>query len=192
MTPESASWALLVLFILSWLAAALWTSKTTGALPPASQAPLYAAGLLYALLLATFVVRVPALRVRLWPQLPVLDWILVSVCVASAAWCWWARLRLGRLWAGSVVVRQDPRVVDTGPYAIVRHPIYTGAFVGTLAFVAIRARAGDLAFALGFIGFFALKARLEEQFLREQLGAAYDDYRARVPMLVPRLRLTPS
>ena len=79
-------------------------------------------------------------------------------------------------------------MVDTGPYGIVRHPIYTGVILAAFAFAAARARPFDLLVALVFTVFFAWKSRVEERFLQTELGVAYDAYRQRVPMLVPLLR----
>jgi protein-S-isoprenylcysteine O-methyltransferase Ste14 len=80
-------------------------------------------------------------------------------------------------------------IVDTGPYGIVRHPIYSGIIFAALM------TAGLNATIIGALGFISLAlgvtvvARLEERFLHEQLGAqAYEAYAARVPMLVPLWR----
>jgi protein-S-isoprenylcysteine O-methyltransferase Ste14 len=188
MTPTLASGALLVLFAVTWLGAAWWTGRKTGSMPAREVAPLYIGGALACVALAAVTFAVPAMRERLWPPQPAFDWTMVTVCMAGFVFCWWARLHLGRLWSGGVIVREGHRVVDTGPYAVVRHPIYSGAFAGLIAFSAIRARPADIVFAVGIVTFFALKARIEERFLRRELGAAYDDYRTRVPMLVPGLR----
>ena len=185
MTPLSASGALLALFVLSWAAAAAWAGQTVASAPPRELRPLYAAGLLLFAAVGLAGALVPALRARLWPPAPALDWAMVAMCAAAFAWCWWARLHIGRLWSGGVVVKEGHRVVDTGPYAIVRHPIYTGVFAALLPIALIRARAVDLAFFAGIVAFFTLKAQVEEQFLRTQFGAAYDAYRVRVPMLMP-------
>jgi protein-S-isoprenylcysteine O-methyltransferase Ste14 len=77
-------------------------------------------------------------------------------------------------------------VVDTGPYGIVRHPIYTGIIVASAATAALRGTVlswvGACVMTVGWV----IKARMEEQFLREQLGAeAYEAYARRVPMLSP-------
>ena len=78
---------------------------------------------------------------------------------------------------------------DTGPYGIVRHPIYTGIIVATIAVAMVKGTLVAVAGALMHLGYW-IKAQLEEGFLREQLGAeAYDSYRRRVPMLVPFGRL---
>lgn len=80
-------------------------------------------------------------------------------------------------------------MVDTGPYGIVRHPIYTGAILAAFAFAAVHARPFGFLVALVFTVFFTWRARVEERFLQEELGAAYDGYRQQVPMLVLLLRL---
>jgi protein-S-isoprenylcysteine O-methyltransferase Ste14 len=123
---------------------------------------------------------------RLWALGSAVDWAMFALVIAGFAFAWWARLYLGRLWSSSVTRKADHRIVDTGPYAIVRHPIYTGlllsAFATTLQVGAARAVVGALFFLLGFW----IKARLEERFLSEQLGEAeYGAYRRRVPMLLP-------
>jgi protein-S-isoprenylcysteine O-methyltransferase Ste14 len=85
-----------------------------------------------------------------------------------------------------VTKKEGHHVVDTGPYRLVRHPIYTGIILSSFATAFEKgtsiAVAGAATMALGWY----LKARLEERFLREQLGAeAYGAYAARVPMLLP-------
>ena len=80
-------------------------------------------------------------------------------------------------------------MIDTGPYALVRHPIYSGVIFAALTTALVRASpAGLLGFVLLAVGF-SMTAKIEERFLREQLGAeAYDAYSRRVGMLVPMLR----
>jgi protein-S-isoprenylcysteine O-methyltransferase Ste14 len=117
-------------------------------------------------------------------------WAMVGATVAGLAFTWWARLHIGRLWSSSVTRKADHRVVDTGPYAIVRHPIYTGIIIAALATSllppTVETIAGAACIALGVY----VKARVEESFLREQLGEdAYAAYARRVPMLVPFLKV---
>jgi protein-S-isoprenylcysteine O-methyltransferase Ste14 len=185
MTAFQLSWAVLALFLASWVGSALWAGRATGSAGVSELASLYGGGALFLVLLGAAAWFLPAFTDRLWPAQPLFDFAMVAACIAACAWCWWARVHIGRLWAGGVTVREGHHVVDTGPYAVVRHPIYTGAFVLVLAFGAIRARPLDVVFTLGFIAFFAIKAGVEERFLRQQLGPAYDDYRTRVPMLLP-------
>ncbi len=109
-----------------------------------------------------------------------------ALCIAGFAFAWWARLHLGKLWSAFVTRKTDHRIIDTGPYAIVRHPIYTGIILAMFAVAVLKGTIYTIAGAIiGAFGFW-IKARLEERFLRQQLGAeAYDAYRRRVPMLIP-------
>jgi protein-S-isoprenylcysteine O-methyltransferase Ste14 len=124
---------------------------------------------------------------RNWLNPPYLDWAMLLVMAAAIAWCWWARLHLGPLWSATITRKERHRILDTGPYRIVRHPMYTGMSVMYVSMAIISttvmAVVGAMVMALGLW----LKARVEEQFLIEELGAVgYDTYRARTPMLLPR------
>jgi len=172
-------------FALSWLAAAAWSS------PPAKRAGLRSE-ILYriVLLIGGIAFFIPAHGyegpMRLWYVTADEAWICVGLVVLGFAFAWWARIYLGSLWSGQVTTKADHRVVDRGPYGLVRHPIYTGILLAVYATAAVKGTVlGLAAAALITLGIW-MKARLEERWLREQLGAdAYDAYRRRVPMLVP-------
>ena len=122
----------------------------------------------------------------LWPVPPWLGWTMVGLVAASVAFAWWARIHLGALWSGGIGRAEDHRIVDTGPYGLVRHPIYTSLILAAAAYAVLKATpialAGTVLVALGF----GLKARVEERFLGHELGEDdYAAYRARVPMLMP-------
>ncbi len=122
----------------------------------------------------------------LWRTPDVVAWAMVAVAIAGFIFTGWARIHLGRLWSSSVSRKADHHIVDTGPYALVRHPIYTGIILASAATAAQRGT-GQAWFGMGVmtLGWY-IKARLEERFLRDELGAeAYDSYSLRVPMLVP-------
>ena len=125
----------------------------------------------------------------IWLTGDVTGWILVGLMAAGFLLACWARLTLGRLWSAGVERKEDHRIIDSGPYAIVRHPIYTGLLAAALALALVKATPLALiGLVLTAIGF-TVKAQLEEQFLASELGeASYADYRRRVPMLVPFLR----
>ena len=124
---------------------------------------------------------------RMWPASDGLQWSLFALTVLGFAFCWWARLHLGRLWSGFVTLKEDHRVVDTGPYGLVRHPIYSGIMFAAFATALMRASPAALAGASLIAIGFSMTARIEEGFLRAQLGDAYDAYSRRVGMLVPRV-----
>jgi len=64
---------------------------------------------------------------------------LVSVMLVGLALTWWARIQLGRLWSSAITRKEQHRLVETGPYALVRHPIYTGIITALLATAATEA-----------------------------------------------------
>ena len=180
---------ILWMFIASWIVSALWVNRTAERFSWRGHLPLYLAGAVFVIGLSVAAWAYPALWARLWPARPGFDTAMLMLQLAGIAWCWWARVYMGRLWSGGVVIKEGHRVVDSGPYAVVRHPIYSGAFLLVGAHVLVKARAVDLIFYAGLVAFFAAKARLEERFLLQELGDDYAAYRARVPMLMPRWRV---
>lgn len=173
---------------MSWVAAALWVGRTVAGFRIRAQLPLYVCTLVVLLLLAIAALSFPVLQVRLWDENPPFDWTMVVVFAIGFMWCWWARLHLGNLWSIGVSRKEGHHVVDTGPFSIVRHPIYAGILLEVLAIAAVRARPFAFLMALLITVFFSFKARLEERFLAEEFGGAYEAYRQRVPMLVPYFR----
>jgi len=114
--------------------------------------------------------------------------VLALVTLAGISFTWWARIHLGRFWSNAITHKEDHHVIDTGPYALVRHPIYTGLITGMLATgIAVGTVTAILGAILISFGMWQ-KARMEEVFLSRELGAdAYGAYRQRVPMIIPFL-----
>ena len=99
-----------------------------------------------------------------------------------------ARIHLGRLWSSAITRKERHRLVDTGPYAFVRHPIYTGIITALVATAAIEATLAALVGATLICSGLWLKARAEGRFLMVELGRDnYKSYCRRVPMLIPFL-----
>jgi len=172
---------------LSWLLAAAWSGRTESSVPSTRGDVL----LCRALVVIGFVLLNPtASRTlsppRLWQVGLTGAYTLAGATILGLLFTWWARLWLGRLWSSSVTRKEGHRVIDTGPYAIVRHPIYTGLIAATLA-TAVAIATWPALLGPVFVGAgFWLKASIEERFLVGELGQdAYASYRRRVPMLVP-------
>jgi protein-S-isoprenylcysteine O-methyltransferase Ste14 len=186
MTPERAILDAWGLWVVSWVVAAIWSDRTVTRPAYGDQLRYRAVTLFGALLLFSGFARPYRARFPLWLLDRDVKWGLVAIAVGGFGFAWWARLHLGRLWSSSVTRKTDHRVVDTGPYGLVRHPIYTGLIAACLATAAMRGTVVAIAGAILMTVGFHIKATLEERFLREQLGPdAYDAYRRRVPMLVP-------
>jgi protein-S-isoprenylcysteine O-methyltransferase Ste14 len=115
-------------------------------------------------------------------------YVLGVVALAGVLFTWWARIHLGRFWSNAITRKEGHRVIDTGPYGLVRHPIYTGLIAAMLATgVAVGTGSALLGTLLIVFGLWQ-KARMEEGFLTTELGAdAYGPYCRRVPMLIPFL-----
>ena len=175
-------------WIVSWLAAAFWSNRT-------EKLALTWDTLLYRVVIVAGAVLMTPWATRrlaatlLWNVGYAGAYALAALTLAGLLFAWWARIHIGRLWSGSITRKEGHYVVDTGPYALVRHPIYTGLIAALLATALAQATANALAgAALLSVGFW-LKARAEEHFLMAELGAdAYGAYRRRVPMLVPSFR----
>ena len=96
----------------------------------------------------------------------------------------WARVHIGRNWGTPMTKKNEPELVTSGPYHLVRHPIYTGILLAGIG----------TAVALSFIWLFAVvlaavyfvyAATIEERFMTEQFPDAYPDYKRSSRMLVP-------
>jgi protein-S-isoprenylcysteine O-methyltransferase Ste14 len=133
-----------------------------------------------------------ALGWRLWPPSPAACWIGVALVIAGLGFAIWARVHLGRNWSGTVTIKQGHELIRSGPYAYVRHPIYTGllaALLGTtLASDTVHAAIGLAIIAVALVR----KSRVEEGFMREIFPDAYSRYSAEVPALIPLTRPTHS
>lgn len=109
----------------------------------------------------------------------------LAVTAAGVAFTLWARFILGGNWSGSVTVKHNHELVQRGPYAIVRHPIYSGitlALLGTA--LAVGEVRGLVAVAVGVLAW-RLKWPIEERFMTEQFGHRYVEYKQRVSALIP-------
>ena len=113
-------------------------------------------------------------------------YVLAGLTLAGISFAWWARIHLGRFWSNAITHKEGHRVIETGPYGLVRHPIYTGLIAGMLTTgVAVGTVTAILGAVLISLGMWQ-KARMEEGFLTAELGAdAYGSYCRRVPMLLP-------
>ena len=96
----------------------------------------------------------------------------------------YARFYLGRNWGIPMSRKEEPELVTRGPYAFVRHPIYTGIILAMLG-SAIGESAVWTVLLVVFAPFFIYSARREEQLMCEQFPAQYPDYMRRTKMIVP-------
>jgi protein-S-isoprenylcysteine O-methyltransferase Ste14 len=186
MTPGTAMMTVWSVWMLSWIAAAPWSARS--AKRAGRGRDLASRGLVFVGAVLAFAVdwAPGGLGYRLYPAPAGLGWVPVALVVLGLLFTWWARLHLGVMWSGGIDRKEHHRIVDTGPYRLVRHPIYTGLILAIIATAAAARTPTVFAGVAVMVAGFVMKARFEEKFLRDQLGReAYDAYALRVPMLVP-------
>jgi protein-S-isoprenylcysteine O-methyltransferase Ste14 len=97
----------------------------------------------------------------------------------------WARRHLGKYWSGGITLKENHKVIKSGPCAFVRHPIYSGvslALLGTVTSIGtLQSFLGLTLIALSFVG----RVMLEERWLCTHLGPEYEQYRKQVKALIP-------
>jgi protein-S-isoprenylcysteine O-methyltransferase Ste14 len=106
-----------------------------------------------------------------------------ALCVIGLAFAIWARVALGRHWGMPMTLRDTPELITSGPYAYVRHPIYTGLaamMIGTTLVYPL----GVLWCAL-MIPYMVFSARREERDMERLFPDVYPVYKQRSKMLVP-------
>ena len=130
--------------------------------------------------------RSDLLAKRFVPDAPAVRDLGILLLWAGIAFAIWARYHIGEYWSARVAIKADHKVIDSGPYAYIRHPIYTGIL---LALIGTGLAAGRwqsvVAFVVILIVLF-MKERAEEKMLTEQLGGSYVEYKKRTGMLIPR------
>jgi len=99
----------------------------------------------------------------------------------------WARYYLGSFWSSAAVLREGHRVVDTGPYRLVRHPIYSGILLALLGTFLMAGSTLWLGILVVVVVIFGWKIRAEERLLTTELGEEYVNYRSRTRRLIPWL-----
>jgi protein-S-isoprenylcysteine O-methyltransferase Ste14 len=131
------------------------------------------------------IVPIAPLCRQLWPHTLPLAWAGFALEVVGVAFAIWAREHLGRLWSGTITLKEGHRIVQSGPYRLARHPIYTGILTGVVGVVVAR---GDLAALLALVMFVlgvARKIAIEETLLGSRFGEEYAAYRAKVRAIIP-------
>lgn len=109
----------------------------------------------------------------------------LTITSLGVAFAIWARLTLGRLWSGNITFKEHHDLVQTGPYALARHPIYTGM---SLALVGSAVAVGTLSAALGVplvMAGLVYKLSKEEELMATSFPAEHAAYAAKVKRLIP-------
>jgi protein-S-isoprenylcysteine O-methyltransferase Ste14 len=174
-----------IAFLLYWQVIGI-NVKETRRLEPA-QSRLFRVVLFFAAIVLLSWASIPVTWLHL-PIVPAGPWRLyagLGLTVSGLLFAIWARAHLGKNWSRSVTIKQGHELITSGPYGLVRHPIYTGllvAFIGTT--IAIGELRALIAIVILFVALW-IKLRLEEQWMQTQFGETYANYSRHVAALVP-------
>src|SRR5271156_2897020 len=175
-----------IVFVAYWLASALKTRRTVSQESFASRYVVLSLEIVGFVLLFTKAMEIGFLGQHIFPRTSpvaiagvVLAWIGIAIAL-------WARWHLGQYWSARVTLKEDHKLIRTGPYAYFRHPIYSGldlaAIGGALAIDRWRCVAGVGLIVLGYW----IKARKEEAMLSQQFGESFREHCQYTGFLLPR------
>lgn len=141
--------------------------------------------------LAVILVRISAApKLGIIPATPMFSVGSAGILVTSTAFTLWARFVLGSMWSAQPTIKVGHALKTTGPYAVTRHPIYTG-LLGMLLGSALLSRWSGLGILFVVaIPLLMLKAQREEQLMLTRFGDVYERYQRHVPALIPGWRWT--
>jgi len=180
-------WAVWILFYAYWWIASGRVKRTERRESAASRISYMIVTIAAFMLLFVSRARVGFLGWRFIALSLAIEYAGLGVTVAGALFAVWARLIIGRNWSSAVTIKQDHELIRQGPYAFLRHPIYSGILLMVLGTaITIGEVRGLIAFALAFLGF-RMKSLVEERFMAEQFGGQYADYQRHVKALIPFL-----
>jgi len=165
-------------FWLYWLVAA--SSIKRGRVPWSRELRIRAVIVLIVILLIRFrVLRGHALNTDPWRA--ALGLVLFAAGLGLAVW---ARVHIGRNWGSPMTQKDEPELVTSGPYHLVRHPIYSGILAAGVGTAVALSWTWLIAVVLAGV-YFLYSATVEERYLTEQLPGAYPAYKRRTKMLLP-------
>ncbi|HTS05899.1 MAG TPA: isoprenylcysteine carboxylmethyltransferase family protein [Candidatus Eisenbacteria bacterium] len=126
------------------------------------------------------------LQLRFVPNESWIAWAGIAITWVGVALAIWARYCLGAYWSARVTLKEGHQLISSGPYAYVRHPIYTGMLVGCIgAALVVGEWRGVLAVILLLLAH-SRKAMREESLLTREFGEAYASYKTRTGFLFPK------
>lgn len=134
--------------------------------------------------------RIGLLGIRFLPGDVWIAWLGVILTSLGAATAIWARFCLGQFWSSRVTLKEGHQLIRSGPYAYVRHPIYSGMLLGMIGTALVVGEwRGVLATALVLAGH-SYKALREESLLIGEFGDEYASYRHSTGFLFPRFSVS--
>ncbi len=183
------AWAI---FILYWAGSLLY-DLVTRRFKPVEKSTGSSASWLVRIALAAIVVfligngRVGIFIIQVIPYSLALSIAGVIILACGVGFAVWARIHLGSNWSGTIVLKKGQTLTKTGPYSIVRHPIYTGLLFGGIGTFLAIGNMETLLFAIGMVLFTLNRVRVEEKLMLGRFGKQFAQYQKETKKIVPLL-----
>jgi protein-S-isoprenylcysteine O-methyltransferase Ste14 len=124
---------------------------------------------------------------QLIPRIMLIRMIGAALTIIGLVFALWARFYLGSNWSAYISLELDHKLIRTGPYAIVRHPIYAGFMTALIGSVLNFGHMRSFIAAVMVILAWLYKSGLEETFMKDHFGIEYDQYCHDVKRLIPKI-----
>jgi protein-S-isoprenylcysteine O-methyltransferase Ste14 len=169
------------IFVAFWIASAFHTKPT--------QTRRGASGRIIATFVLILIIKLDksllTSRHILWHYNTPLDIIADLATTSGLALAIWARITLAGNWSADPTIKKGHELIQNGPYAHIRHPIYSGMILMFAGLTIFAGSAGTLAISMAAITVFLFKAWQEERLLIEHFGNTYLGYKKRTKTLIP-------
>ncbi len=176
---------------LVWLAGLAFTKRVVRRQATGARAFQLGLGMLAAALMASKWLNNGWMAISYVPQNPgahlLVDWIGLALTLAGCLFACWARVALGGNWSGEATVKDNHELIVKGPYALTRHPIYTGLLTAVVGTTLVMGQWRSIIGLVIVVLMLMLKMSQEELLMTQQFPETYPRYRRRVKALIPGL-----
>jgi protein-S-isoprenylcysteine O-methyltransferase Ste14 len=170
---------------LVWLIGLAFTKRTVRSQPWGTRLFHLALGAMGFALLSRQWIRDGWMATRFVPENSAVAVAGLLLTMTGGLFAIWSRLKLGRNWSGRATVKADHELVTSGPYAVARHPIYTGLLLTVAGTALANGEWHGLMAVIVILLALMIKMSQEERLMMQTFPAAYPAYRQRVKALIP-------
>ncbi|HXW36453.1 MAG TPA: isoprenylcysteine carboxylmethyltransferase family protein [Nitrososphaerales archaeon] len=168
-----------------WLAAVLYERATGKAKPTERRARGFSLFLILLLFVLSPIGSTPPLGLLFFQPSATVKTLGLLVTASGVGLAIWARRYLGANWSAIPSLKKEHTLTVTGPYSVVRHPIYTGILMGQLGSALVLGTFASLLVLVISVVFVWIRIRQEEGLMLEQFGDEYKDYKKKAKTIIP-------
>ncbi|HTL11458.1 MAG TPA: isoprenylcysteine carboxylmethyltransferase family protein [Bdellovibrionota bacterium] len=168
-----------------WIVSAFFTRRTARRESALNRAIHLLTVAVPLMMLFTPMADVPFVGEDLLGESPVREIAGIALNALGLAFAIWARYHLGKNWSGTVTVKEGHELIRTGPYSIVRNPIYTGLILAYFGSALSQGRLGAVIGLVILTMAFIRKSRLEEKMMLSHFGSRFTEYQKAAKLIIP-------